>query len=80
MLRPSILTADGKLSKNVKYLIKDLSDRIVGVVLVIPDEKIIIEFLDRFSPIIVYDKTARQLQLDAEIFSGDPKVVLNRIR
>jgi hypothetical protein len=78
-MRPAVLTSEGKLSENVKYLITDRSRKnIVGVV-INNEEKIIIEFFDKVSPIITFDKKGKKFDFDAEIFKGDPKAILNKL-
>lgn len=77
-IRPPVITPDGKISKEVTFLIVDKTDKIVGAVFNNKD-KMIIEFLDKVSPIIIWHKEEKRFEFDAEIFSRDPKEALNKI-
>lgn len=77
-IRPAIIE-DGKWSKYVKGVIRDLNNKIIGVV-INKDEKLIIEFFDEISPIIIYDKKNKKFMITFESFPINPKEYFEKLR
>ena len=76
--RPPILTKDLKLSEDVKYIIIDRNKNVVGVIF-LDEEKMIIEFLDKLSPMIVLDKKTKEFSIETEFFVKDPKPIIQKL-
>jgi len=75
--RPNILDKDGKLSENVKGFIVDRRGELIGLVLSDFD-RLIIEFLGKKSPMIVFDKRRDETEIVFEEFPIDPRRVLRK--
>jgi hypothetical protein len=76
--RPPIFTEDMKLSDEVKFIIKDRQENVVGVIFS-DEEKMIIEFFDKVSPMIVFDKKTKEFSIETEVFVKDPKPIIQRL-
>ncbi|MEM1543739.1 MAG: hypothetical protein QW795_03555 [Candidatus Bathyarchaeia archaeon] len=69
--RPPIIE-DGKWGKNVRGIIRDLNNNIIGVVLQ-NEDNLIIEFFGKISPIIIYNRYTKKAEVKIEEFPKDPK-------
>lgn len=76
--RPAIIE-DGKWGKNVKGIIRDLDNNIIGVVLQ-SDDNLIVEFFGKISPMIVYNKNTKEVKVKMEEFPKDPKEYFKLLR
>jgi hypothetical protein len=76
--RPPIFTEDMKLSDEVKFIIKDRQENVVGVIFS-DEEKMIIEFFDQISPMIVFDKKTKEFSVETEVFVKDPKPIIQKL-
>lgn len=69
---------DGKLSEAVKGFIVERSGKVIGMVL-FDFDRLIIEFLAKDSPMIIYDKTTGKTDVYHEPYVADPKRVLKKL-
>ena len=77
--RPNILTKDGKLSDNVGGFIIDRAGKTIGVILVDNAlDNLIIQFMSKNSPTIIYNRVEDKAEVFFEEFPADPKRVLNK--
>jgi len=75
--RPNILTKDGTLSENVGGFIIDRNGEVIGVVLVdMKLDNLIIQFMTKNSPMIIYNRVEDKAEVFFEEFPADPKRVL----
>jgi len=75
--RPPIMNGNGKLSDNVKGLIVDREGQLIGVIL-ISNDKLIIEFFGKTSPMIAYNKWSGEAEVLFEEFPADPRRILKK--